>query len=246
MVLEMISAGLGAIFLIVGVLGLLSKKVRAVLRGIPIGNPQLWSIIFLVLGLVTGGSAYLMNLSTASIGGGENPFGVNDQMATIGALDLKIHDGLANATTTEDYYNDDDTFLTFYSADASIADGEEYAWNITIDRQLASEDGVVTVSCNIPDKEISGVTADSLAEKTAGQVDLDINDGGRHSDDNTVYKSFALAEGTISQEVQIAFDQEETYHDGMTDLDDYVDVVCSITGDDGASASVTTRIYADS
>ena len=226
--------------LAVGVASFLSAQVRSYLKMLPVFNAKVWGVIMLGLGIMFGGIGYGTGLfNTASVSGDDNVVG------TAGGLDLKIHDGLANATTTEDYYNDEDTFLTFYSADASIVDGEEYSWNITIDRELAAEDAVIKVECTIPDKEISGVTADSIAEKTGGQVDLDINDGGRHSSDTSVYKSFSMAEGTITQEVQVAFDQEETYHDGMTDLDDYVDIVCVVSSDDGASSSVTTRIYAD-
>jgi hypothetical protein len=238
--LNFISAGVGALLLLAGVLGMIFPRVRAYFRMIPFGNPQLWSVIFIGVGFFAGGFGVITSyLDVGSITS-------DNAVATIGGLTLKIHDGLANATTTEDYYNDADTFLTFYSADANIADGEEYVWNITIERDLVAEDGSVKVSCSVPDKEISGVTADSIAEKTGGQIDLDINDGGRHTSDNVVEKSFAMTEGDNDLEIQVAFDHEETYHDGMTDLDDYVDVVCSVTGDDGSSSSVTTRILADS
>lgn len=243
---EFIGVTLAIVFLAVGVLGLVSAKFRTMLRGIPVVSkflkPEIMSVLFITVGVLAGGIAGVSSyLNVGSLTGADDVL-----VGTAGALDLTIHDGLSNATTTEDYYNDDDTFLTFYSADASILDGEEYLWNITIERSLVAEDVSIKVSCSVPDKEISGVTADNIAEKTSGQIDLDINDGGKHSDDNTVYKYFAMAEGTGSLEVQVAFDQEETYHDGMVDLDDYVDAVCVITADDGTSASVSTRIYADS
>lgn len=164
----------------------------------------------------------------------------------LGALDVKLSGGLSNATATEDYYNDDEDFVTFYSADANIADGEEYSYNATIERTKVTYAGAITVTCTIPDKEISGVTADNLAEKTAGKIDLDLNDGGNFVDDNTVKKIYSFAEGTSSTVVEIAFDAEETYHDGMVDLDDYVDMNCVATGDAGESVSWTARFFADS
>lgn len=163
----------------------------------------------------------------------------------LGTLDVKLSGGLSNVTTTEDYYNDDEDFITFYSADANIADGEEYSYNATIERTKVTYAGAITVTCTIPDKEISGVTADNLAEKTAGKIDLDLNDGGNFVDDNTVKKIYSFAEGTSSTVVEIAFDHEETYHDGMVDLDDYVDMNCVATGDAGESVSWTARFYAD-
>lgn len=248
--LSFISGTVGAILLAVGVIGLLwrnkiTDSIGSVGKIVGLKKTFVF-MLFIVVGIIAGGIAVIggtLGGATASITGTGTT--VTDGM-TAGALTLIIHDGLSNVTTTEDYYNDEDTFLTFYSADASILDGEEYIWNITIERSYASEDAVFTISCNVPDKELSGVTADNIAEKTGGEIDLDINDGGTHSDDNTVYKKVAMAEGTVSTEVQVAFDQEETYHDGMTDLDDYVDAVCVVTADDGSSSSVTTRIYADS
>jgi len=72
-----------------------------------------------------------------------------------------------------------------------------------------------------------------------------LNDGGNFVDDNTVKKIYSFAEGTSSTVVEIAFDHEETYHDGMVDLDDYVDMNCVATGDAGESVSWTARFYAD-
>lgn len=246
--LDFIPATIAAIFLIVGVLGLASKKLRTIIGSIPVANklfdPTTWSVAFVVLGLLAGGVGVISSYAgTASFLGGEE---TGIAIVTAGALNLKLHDGLVNATATQDYYNDDDTLLTFYSTDAAVADGEEFVWNITIERSTAVEAAVYEVSCSIPDKEISGITADNLAEKTAGQIDLDINDGGNHANDNTVTKKVSVAAGTVTTEVEVAFDQEETYHDGMVDLDDYVDATCSVTADDGNSASVNVRIFADS
>ena len=84
-----------------------------------------------------------------------------------------------------------------------------------------------------------------MADKTSGKIDLDINDGGTHSDDNTVYKLISFSAGTANAEAEIAFDQEETYHDGMVDMDDYVDVVCTVSDVD-QSLTTTTRIKANS
>jgi len=245
MLFGLIGAGLGAILLIVGILGLFSARVRTLLRGIPFANkiadPMTWSVILVIVGFLAGGFGVASSyVDLGSIGGASTTAAA---FGTVGALDLTIHDGLANSTTTQDSITDDDLEMTFYSTDAAMVDGEEYLWNITIDRELVSEDASITVSCNLPDKEISGITADNIAEKTAGQIDMDINDAGKHTDDNTVYRSFALPEGTKTLEVQVAFDLEEDYHDGMVDYQDYSDIVCTVTGDDGASASVSTRIY---
>jgi hypothetical protein len=66
---------LAAILLIVGVLGLFSKRVRAIFGMIPFGNPKLWTVIVAVVGLMLGGIAGISGIvssagvSTASLTG---------------------------------------------------------------------------------------------------------------------------------------------------------------------------------
>lgn len=174
--------------------------------------------------------------------------------STIGTLNAVLSNGITNtsgtAVTTEDYYNDDFDFLTFYSADANIADGEEYRYNVTIERTSVTYASAVKITCTVPDKELSGVTADNIVEKTSGRIDLTYNQGttstGSFDNDNTVETLLTFAEGDGSNVVEIGFDQEETYHDGMTDLDDYVDMSCSAVGDKAESVSWTARVLANS
>lgn len=216
-------------------------KAPAMLVGVALLGVGIWGAI----------SYFPGGVSTASVTDAQVPA---IAQSTLGTLSVVLHDGQTNtsgtAVTTEDYYNDDNDFLTFYSADANIADAEEYRYNVTLERSSVTYASSVKVSCTIPDKEISGVTADNIAEKTSGKVDLTYNAGatstGNFADDNTVWTYVTFAEGDGSQELLIAFDQEETYHDGMTDLDDYVDMSCVATGDKGESISWTGRVLANS
>ena len=65
---------IAGILLPAGILGFLMPQVRAWFRIIPIGNPKLWSIIFVVVGLIAGGFAYWSGFvgssTVASITGG--------------------------------------------------------------------------------------------------------------------------------------------------------------------------------
>lgn len=175
-----------------------------------------------------------------------------DSVSDYGVLSITLSDGVVNdstgvdSTTTEDYLNDEQDFMTFYSADANIIDGEEYGFNATIERSKVAEDVNVKVTCSVPDKELSGVTATNLIEKTSGKIDLTfvgsgISSTGKHIDDNSVYTYVTFAEGDGVEVIQVNADQEETYHDGMTDLDDYVDIVCDAEG-----VPFTARVYANS
>lgn len=161
---------------------------------------------------------------TASVADSEIP------TSFTGNLDITLSNGLVNASTDDDYLNDDKDIIKIYVADSDIDDGESISFDATIERELASEDAVVMVTCTIPDKEISGVTADNIAEKTGGEIDLTIDSSGSHSNDNTVYKRVVFSEGTGSQTVTISFEQEETYQDGMEDFKDEAEVNCDADG----------------
>ena len=250
MVLEFIPAYVWAIILIAGVLGLFMRnRISNIIGGIgrPLGlKVQTTLIILSVVAIMAGGFGVIQDWASGiGIGVAEITDEAPEVVGTVtGAVTVTLSDGLSNATTTEDYLNDDEDFMTIYSADASIADGEEYAFNATIQRQFISEDANILVTCTVPDKELAGVTADNIAEKTGGQIDLDYvgtTSTGTHSTDNTVWTYLALAEGTGSGNIQIKFDAEETYHDGMADLDDYVDVTCDADG-----TPFTLRILANS
>ena len=163
----------------------------------------------------------------------KEPAQIVSEVSDYGSLNVILSDGLSNTTTTEDYLNDDKDVMTIYSADANILDGEEYAFNATIQRSEIAEDVNLKVTCTIPDKELSGVTADNIAEKTAGKIDLDYvgaTSTGKHLDDNSVWTYVAFAEGYGSKEIQIKFDHEETYHDAMVDMDDTAEVNCNVEG----------------
>lgn len=211
---------------------------------------------------VWGLVAYLPGVDTASISlSGNDPV----TQAGIGGLLLTMSDGLTNtsgtAVTTEDTIDDTDKFLVFYSADANIADGEEYQFNITVERLSVDSAGSIDVACTSPDKEIDGVTAKNIVEKTAGEIDLDFegplgsgsvagltSKAGKHTNGgNTVETRITFPEAVSSVEIQVKADQEETYHDGMTDLQDYAEITCVFSNaDEGVSDSTRTRIYADS
>ena len=105
------------------------------------------------------------------------------------------------------------------------------------------------VTCTLPDKDVSA-SEDCLAQKTAGKIDMDFTGGdnrdtGTHIGDNSVYTYLDFAEGDGSETLLVKFDQDESYHDAMTDLQDYVDITCVINSDSG-SDQVVVRIYADS
>ena len=245
---------LPAVMLLVGVLALvfkiaIAKQITAFV-GTPLGvKADNVALIIAIVGIALGGFGVLWTFGTGLVSGTTATItgadGTQDTVDYTGTISIVIHDGLSNATTTEDYVDDSEVFMEIFSADANIADGEEYLFNITVDRSQVAYADTVLVTCSIADKEISGVTADNLAEKTLGKIDLDINDGGSHVNDNTVEKLVSFGTGDSSIEVQVAFDQEETYHDGMADMSDYNDVICTVADND-QSLSTTLRIKANS
>jgi len=67
-----ISATIAAVFLIVGVLGLTKGSIGQAIKGmfsaIPIGNPKLWAVIFVALGLIAGGIGGTVSLFKSATG----------------------------------------------------------------------------------------------------------------------------------------------------------------------------------
>lgn len=249
-----ISTGVGAILLVAGVLALLSARVRTMLRAIPVANklfnPMTWAVILIVVGFLAGGlgvvSSYV-GLDTANIGGGNDG---NLQQGVIGDMTVVMSSGISNDTATEDVIDDSDKFMTFYSADATIAESEYYWFNVTVGRSSISEDGAIKVTCSAPDQDVSA-SEDNLLLKSAGEVVLtygaNARDSGTHADDFTVVTYVDFAEGDGSQVVQVKAQHDESYHDAMTDLQDYYDIDCVFQPlDGGASQSTKTRVYADS
>jgi hypothetical protein len=74
--LGFISATTGAILLAIGILALLSARVRGFLSMIPFGNARLWAIIFIAVGLLTGGFGVIKSL----------PSQFSGQVASIGSI----------------------------------------------------------------------------------------------------------------------------------------------------------------
>jgi hypothetical protein len=162
--------------------------------------------------------------------------GTQDEVTDyVGSIEsLTIHDGLSNASTSEDSVNSDMDVMSVLSADATMVDGEEYAFNLTIGRSEVAYAGKVYVECSAPDKELDGVTALNLVEKTAGKIDLDFvgmddNTGTHTGGGESVKTAVTFAAGTSTKNIEVKFDQEETYHDGMTDLQDSFEVVCEVS-----------------
>jgi len=238
-----------AVLLIVGVLGVVFRSpiATAIAKINPLFPAKITLMILLIVGIVAGGIGGLalmwagVSAQIAGIGIPLEP----EVVPAVGEINVLLSGGLANATTTEDYYNDEKDFLTFYSADASIAADEDYSFNATIERSAIAEDANIKVTCSAPDKELSGVTDDNLIDKDAGQIDLvfggDATSTGTYTDDNTVWTYVAFAEGTGSKVVSVTFEHVEEYHDGMADLDDYFDVSCKADG-----VPFTARVYANS
>lgn len=158
---------------------------------------------------------------------------VTEPTIEYGELSVILSDGLSNVTTTEDYLNDEKDVMTIYSADANIADDEDYAFNVSIERSEIAEAVNLKVTCTAPDKELSGVTDKNLIDKDSGQVDIEFigaSSTGTHSSDNSVWAYVPMAEGTGSAEIQVTAEHVEAYHDGMTDMDDFAEVVCDVEG----------------
>lgn len=171
----------------------------------------------------------LGDLSASVFGNDKN----DDETGLSGIRSIKIHDGLSNVTTTEDSVNGAGDEMSVLSADANIADGEKYYYNLTIKRMSADKIETYDLKIVAEDKEIDGVTARNLIEKTAGKLDMTIvgaDDSGTIDLDESVTTTITFDEGVISKEVQIYFDQEETYHDGMVDLQDSFEVDSSVGG----------------
>lgn len=158
---------------------------------------------------------------------------------------VTLSGGLVNVTSTQDYYNSAEDVVTFQTTDSVILDGEEISFNATLERADIKEDARVRVQCTINDKALTGVTLENMAETTDGEIDLDIRlpsemgaldlpntgtDVGTHISDLTVERYIDFAEGTGSQVIMVAFDHEETWHDGMTNFDTVGLVSCNANG----------------
>ncbi len=248
--LEFIPVYVWGILLLVGILGLvfknsLSTRIASTL-GSPLGLKTSTALMILLIGALAFGGIGVVQGWAGGVMGTATVTGIDAVEGTCGLLNVKLHDGLSNDSTSEDYLNDAKDFMSVYSADAEMTDGLEYVFNATIYRSNVGEDCNLKIACTMPDKELAGVTENTLAEKTSGQIDLDINDEGTHSDDNTVWTYVALSESTVSTDVEIAYDHDEEYHDGMTDLDDYTDLSCSATAQDGNVVTWTHRVLANS
>ena len=251
--LGFIPAWIWGVILVLGVLGLVFRnKLSDMLGGVGsvVGLKKTTTLLVLViLAIFMGGVGVVTNfwsgLKPASI---TTANGQAVSLSDVGEMTLKIHDGLVNASTTDDTVDSSDKFMTFYAPDADIMEGEEIAFNITVGRSNIAEDTAIKVTCVLPDKDITA-SEDCIALKTAGEINLDFvgaRDSGTHIDDNTVYTYVDFSEGTGSKNIKVKFDQDESFHDAMTDLQDYVDVTCTLTTADGQSDQVVARIYADS
>jgi len=235
----------GAIFLVIGIAGLVLKVkfAQQIARINPIFPVNTTLLILCVLGIFFGGIAMIVGVVSGIAEKAEIiPSEIDELPETTGQVNVLLSAGLSNVTTTEDHYNDAKDFLTFYSADASIADTEDYSFNVTIERSSIFEDANIKVTCAVPDKELSGVTDDNLIDKDAGQIDLvyggSATSTGTYADDNTVWTYVAFAEGDGSQVVSVTLEHVEAYHDGMEDYDDYVNINCDADG-----VPFTARIY---
>jgi len=248
MFLDFIPLWIWAIVLVAGVIGLVFKNKFSTMLG-QVGKPlglkvQTTLIALSVIAILMGGwgavTSYTsgIELGTATV--------VAD--LTFGEMNVKLTDGMSNSTSTEDVIDASNVFMTIYSADASLVESDEYSFNITIGRTNIAEDGSAKVSCVLLDGDVTA-SESSLALKSAGKTTLDYqgarDTGTIEADKLTVWTYVDFAEGDGSQEIEVKFDQDESYHDAMTDLTDYVDTTCTITSDAGTKTTVT-RIYADS
>ncbi len=191
--------------------------------------------------LIIAGVAFVLFGGSALLGIGS---GVSVSGSGVSAVILSA--GNVNATTNVDFLNDREDVMTIYLSDADIVDGEEISFNATIQRRSIIEDERVKVTCSMSDQTISGVTLTNLIEKTDDKIDLDIReasdsgviigfantgtDRGTHLGSNTVYQYVDFSEGDGEETVYIAFDQEETWQDGMTDYDTEARLGCNADG----------------
>lgn len=66
LVFEFISAGIGAVLLAIGILAFIFPKVKGVIKILPVFNWQIWAVLFIGVGLLTGGiGVYQGYLGTA-------------------------------------------------------------------------------------------------------------------------------------------------------------------------------------
>ena len=231
----------GAIVAILGVI-LASGKSK-----FKTGNKSLayfFAFIFVIAGIwmLVSGAIAAGFLHGATIGGGSGDIPV---VSALGTLGVTLHDGQDNTTTTEDYYNDAKTQITFYLADASQADGQGIFYLANITRTKVSDAAAIVVTCTLPDKALSGVTDLNIAKKSAGKVQayLDGKQAYVPGDGNSVKEIVSFAAGVSEVQVNSTFLQDETYTDGMTDLTDYATMNCKAVGDNGETVSWNALYY---
>lgn len=211
------------------------------------GNKSLayfFAFIFVIAGIwmLVSGAIAAGFLHGATIGGGSGDIPV---VSALGTLGVTLHDGQDNVTTTEDYYNDAKTQITFYLADASQADGQGIFYLANITRTKVSDAAAIVVTCTLPDKALSGVTDLNIAKKSAGKVQayLDGKQAYVPGDGNSVKEIVSFAAGVSEVQVNSTFLQDETYTDGMTDLTDYATMNCKAVGDNGETVSWNALYY---
>lgn len=180
--------------------------------------------------LVFGAVGFLLaTFGTSWLGVGSIGGSASDTILAGGVTSVLLHDGLVNATTTSDFLNDAEDEMTFYITDANILDGEEILFNVTLRRDDTREDHRAKVTCYMPDQKLTGVTLENLIESTNDDLDIDINDAGDVTKNTIVYYA-DFTEGDGEVEIQIAYDQEETWEDGMTAYDTVATLSCNADG----------------
>jgi hypothetical protein len=252
MFLDFIPTWIWGIILVLGILGLLFKnKLSNMLGGVGsvVGlNRQTTLMVFVVLAIVAGGFGFITSMisgfgigAATVTGNGAQPLPAG---ATFGNMNVLIHDGLVNATTTSDSVDASNKFMTIYTTDANIAEADYYAWNLTVGRDSVTDASTVKVVCTVPNKDLTA-SEDSLALKSAGKIVASFV-GARDSgtvEGNSVTTYIDYDVGTGSANIQFKFEQDESYEDAMTPYQDYVDATCVLTSDTGSDSTVT-RIYA--
>ncbi len=185
---------------------------------------QLWGLIFAALFFTGGLTAITGYFSSADIGGTQT---TSTETSLKGIITVELVNAYYNGTAaTNEYLDDTKTIMTIYQTDANLADAFPIQINGTIYRSAISEDAVIKLKCNVPDKELSGVTEQNYAQKVNGKINATVNGKQTYADDLTVFNDIAFSEATQSYDFQLAFAQNENWQDGMEDYSTYLDVQC--------------------